>query len=358
MAITTPVYSTRETMQRALDIHETARNVRNLDRALQSASRRTEGLCHRTFYPQVDTKYFDWPSIQGALPWRIWLDDTDLISVSELSSGGTVIAPSAYVLEPNRTGPPYTQLSLRTSSSASFGGGSSHQQDVAVTGLWGHSNVEVVSGVTVEALDSVETLVDVDAQTSGDVGVGSIIRIEDERLLVTGRTPLSTGQVVGGSGLGVNKSDVTVAVADGTQFTTEEIIRIGAERLLVVDVVGNNLTVIRAYDGSLLAAHAAGAAIFAPRTLMVQRGALGTTAAAHALGVTVNVWDPPSGIEQLTTAEAIHELMQEQTGWFRTMSASSNFGGTAKRAATIEALMDLRQQVYREYGRKARTRTI
>jgi hypothetical protein len=50
--------------------------------------------------------------------------------------------------------------------------------------------------------------------------------------------------------------------------------------------------------------------------------------------------------------------MQEQTGWFRTMSASSIFGGTARRAATVEALVDFREQMYRTYGRKARTRTI
>jgi hypothetical protein len=358
MPITTPVYSTRETMKRALDINETARNSRNLDRAIQSASRRVEGLCHRYFYPLTDTKSFSWPNAQGTVPWRLYLENHDLISVSELSSGGTVIAPGDFYLEPEPSGPPYTRLEVNIGSSAAFGGGSTHQRNISVTGLWGYRNDEIVSGVTVEALDASETTIDVDALTSSEVGVGSIIRIDSERCLVTNRTLLDTGINLGGAGLTAQKNDVTVTVSDATQFAVDEIIKIESESVLVVDISGNNLTVLRGYDGSTMAAHAAGVDIYAPRTLKVTRGALGTTAATHLTGATVNIWDIPSGIMQLTTAEAIHELMQEQTGWFRTMSASSNFGGTAKRAATIEALIDLRQSTYAQYGRKARTRAI
>jgi hypothetical protein len=125
-----------------------------------------------------------------------------------------------------------------------------------------------------------------------------------------------------------------------------------------VDITGNNLTVIRAYDGSVLASHAALTPIYAARSLVVMRGALGSTAATHSSGSTVYRWRVPAGVRQLNTEEAIHELMQEQTGWFRTMSASSNFGGSARRSATMEPILDLRDQVYRQYGRKARTRTI
>lgn len=357
MAIISPVYSTRETMQRALDINETARNARNLDRALQSASRQVEGLCHRRFYPQTATRYFDWPNSQGAVPWRLWLDDSDLISVSSLTVGGTAVSASDFNLEPNTFGPPYNRLELKTSSSAAFGGGATHQRDIAITGLWGYSNDETECGATAEALDATETGVDVTAAVSAEVGVGSILRIDSERMMVVGRVSLDTGINLGAA-LTASKADVTVSVSDGTQFVVDEIIRIDAERMLVVDITGNNLTVDRAYDGSVLAAHLINTDIYAPRTLTVKRGALGTTAATHLTAATVMRWDPPGAIQQLTTAIAIHEVMQEQTGWFRTMSASSNFGGTAKRAATIEALIDERASVYAEFGRKARTRAV
>jgi hypothetical protein len=358
MAITVPVYTTRETIKRALDQGEVARNNRNIDRCIESASRQVEGLCHRLFYPQVATKYFDWPNEQNALAWRLWLDDQDLVSVTSLVSGGTTISSADYNLEPNRTGPPYTRVEIDISSSATFGGGSTHQRDITITGLWGWNDDHDTVGTTAEALDASETGVDVSAATSADVGVGSILKIDSERMLVTDRAQLDTGQNVGGAGLTANKGSVTLTVADGTQFAVDEVILIESERMLITEIAGNSLTVERAFEGSALAAHAAGVDIYSPRTLTVTRGALGSTAATHSSGATVSVWRVPAGIRQLASATAEHELMQEQTGWFRTMSASSIFGGTAKRAATVEALVDLRNSVFREYGRKARTRTI
>lgn len=358
MAITSAVYTTRETIKRALDIGETARVNRNIDRAIESSARRIEGLCHRIFYPTVATKYFDWPNYQYAIPWRLWLDDTELISVSNLVSGGTTIPSTNYNLESNRVGPPYDRLEINISTSSALSAGSTFQRSIAITGLWGYTDDTTTVGNTAAAIDTTQTTISVDAATSSEVGVGSIIKIDDERFIVTERAQLDTGQTLGGTGLTSTKNDVTVTVSNGALFAAEEIIKIDAENMLVVDVTGNNLTVVRAYDGSILAAHTAGAAIYAPRTLKVKRGALGTTAAAHNSGSSVLRWDAPAGIEQLNTTEAIHEVMQEQTGWFRTMSASSNFGGTAKRSASMDAIIDLRNSIYSQYGRQARMRSI
>jgi hypothetical protein len=358
MAIQDPVYTTREIIKRSLDQGEVARNNRNIDRCIESASRSVESICHRIFYPRTATKYFDWPNDQHALTWRLWLDDNDLISISSLSSGGTAIPSTNYNLEPNTTGPPFTRLEINIGTSSAFGGGSTHQRDITVTGLWGYADDHYAAGVTTEALDASETGMDVNAAASAELGVGSILKIDTERLLVTDRAMLDTTVNVGGAGLTNSKGDTALTVADGTQFAVGETLLIDTERIFVTDISGNVLTIERAFEGSTSAAHAIGADIYAPRTLTVTRGALGSTAATHSSGATVNAWKVPSGIRQMVSAEATHELMQEQTGWFRTMSASSVFGGTAKRAATIEALVDLRDLTYRQYGRKARTRTI
>lgn len=358
MTINSPVYTTRETIKRALDQGEVARNNRNIDRCILSASRNAEALCHRIFYPHTTTKYFDWPNDQNASAWRLWLEDQDLISITTLSSGGTVIGSSNYNLEPNRTGPPYTRLELSRSSSAVFGGGSTPQRDITITGLWGWADDHDSVGTVTEVLTSTDTGVNVSAAASADIGVGSILKVDSERMLVTDRQSLTTGQTVGGSGLTNNKSSQALTVSDGTQFVVDEVLTIDSERVLITDIIGNVLTVERAFEGSVIATHTAGTTIYAPRTLTVQRGALGSTAATHSNGATVSVWKVPSPLRQYATAEAIHELMQEQTGWFRTMSASSIFGGTAKRSATNEALVDYREQLYRTHGRKARTRTI
>lgn len=358
MAIQEPVYTTREIIKRALDQGEVARNNRNIDRCIATASRNVEGLCHRIFYPHIDTKYFDWPNQQRAPAWRLWLDESNLISLTSVVSGGTTISLANVLLEPNVTGPPYNRLELNIGTSAAFGGGSTYQRSITLAGLWGHSDDHYAAGLTIEALDASETGVDVNAAASAELGVGSIIKIDDERMLVTDRTMLDTGINVGGAGLTNAKSDTLLAVSDGTQFAVGEVLLIGSERVFLTDIAGNNLIIERAFEGSASAAHAVGDDIYAARTLTVARGAVGSTAATHLTGATVYAWSPPAGIRQLVSAEAEHELMQEQTGWFRTMSASSVFGGTAKRAASLEALVDLRDMVYRTYGRKARTRTI
>jgi hypothetical protein len=91
-------YATREDVMRALDVKLTARNARQIDRALESASRDADDLCHRKFAPVQATRYFDWPNPQRAASWRLWLDANELITVTTLVSGGVTIPSTEYYL--------------------------------------------------------------------------------------------------------------------------------------------------------------------------------------------------------------------------------------------------------------------
>jgi hypothetical protein len=346
-------YCTREDVKRALDIKETARTDGQVDRAIASSSGGVEGLLHRRFYPWTGTRYFDWPNHQYARPWRLWLDDNELISVTTLATGGTVIPASDYFPRRSdmRDEPPYTHIEVDLDSSAAFGGGDTHQRDIAITGVWGHSLNEAPAGVLAEALDATET--DVDVTNGAAIGVGQIIRVDTERMIVTGRGWLDTGQDLGGSGLTDRNNDVTVPVSVGSAFTVDEVLLIGSERLLVTDVAGNNLTVKRAWDGSVLAAHPTGADIYASRTLTVERGALGTTAAAHSSGAAVAKHVFPSLVQSLAVAEAIVELEQEKAAYARTVGSGDN-----QREAAGRGIKAIRDEAYRRYGRKARVRAI
>lgn len=350
--MTTPWYATREEIKAELDVKETARANARIDRALADATAAVEGLCHRRFYPEQDTRYFDWPGQQYARPWRLWLDDNEVISVTTLASGGTTIVAADYFLEPNRTGPPYNRIEIDLDSNAAYGGGDTHQRDITVTGLFGYRNDESTAGVTAEALDASEMGVDVDAATSAAVGVGSLLRIDSERVIVTSRAQLDTGQTLGGN-LTNQNSVVTVAVQSGAAFAAGESILIDSERMLVEDIAGNNLTVRRAWDGSSIAAHTAGAVIYAPRTLTVERGALGTTAATHLTAASVYRWDPPGPVRQLCVAEALTDLLQGRSGYARTAGS-----GDSEREVSGRGLHDLRKRVYVSHGRKARTRAV
>lgn len=347
-----PWYTTREEVKAELDVRETARSNTRIDRAIEAACETVEGCLHRIFYPQTGTRSFDWPNLQYARPWRLWLDANEVISVTSLTSGGTVIDSSDFLLEPNQYGPPYDRIEVNIGTSAAFGGGHTHQRDITVQGVFGYRNDETTLGATAEALDASETSIDVDAATSAAVGIGSLLRIDSERVVVTGRTQLDTGQNLGGNLTAAN-NNASVAVSDGTLFAADEVLLIDSEKMRIDDIAGNTLTVTRPWDGTTLAAHAAGADIYAPRALTVTRGAVGTTAATHSSSATVYRWDPPAAIRQLCLAEALNDLLQGRAGYARTAGAGEN-----ERELTGRGLEALRKRVYVSHGRKARTRAV
>jgi hypothetical protein len=345
-------YATREDVKLALDAKLTARSDAQIDRAIESSSRGIESLTHRKFYPLTTTIYKDWPNFQYARPWRLWLDQHELISVITLTSGGTVIAASDYFLRPD-DGPPYTHIEIDLDSSAAFGGGSTHQRSAAILGVVGHSAESAPAGTLGEDLTSGET--DVDISDSGLIGVGHIIKVDTERMIVTGKSMLDTAvDIDAGDSLAASPSDVSITVSGSSGAPVAgEVILIDSERMLVVDRAGLVLTVKRAWDGSVLATHAGSASIFALRTLTVERGALGTTAAAHSTSAAITRHVVPGPVHSLCVAEALNTLLQETSGYARQVSS-----GEGAREASGAGLADLREQVRASHGRKARIRAV
>lgn len=341
-------YCTREDVKVALDYKETARANGLIDIAIEAASRDVEELCHRKFYPLLATRKFDWPNRQFAKPWRLWLDQHELIEVTTLTSGGVTIGAADYFLYPD-DGPPYTRLEVDLDSTSAFGLGSTHQKDISILGLFGYSNTEVAAGALAEALDATE--VGVDVTNSAAVGVGSLIRVDTERMLVVEKSMLSTGQTLQTPLTALASAD-SVAITNGAAFFPGETILLDSERMLVLDILGNTLLVKRGWDGSTLATHT-GSTVYAPRTLTVERGRVGTTAATHLTGMSLVRHAPPSPVRQYTKALAIDNLLQDSAGWARTSGSGDN-----ERESGGRGLAKLRDRVYGAYGRKARIRGV
>lgn len=347
------VYATREDVKSALDYKETARADTRIDRALEAGSRSVDGLTHRQFAPASDTWYADWPD-QYARPWRLWFDGGDVIELTEVFSNGAVIPADQWFLRraDGRNEPPYTYLELDLDSNAAFGG-STMQRAVRLTGLRGWSNRQAPAGTVVLPAGASDTTV---ALSSGAaVGVGSVLTVGAERLEVTGRSMADTGQTLTAA-LSAQQAATAVTVPDGSSIAPGEVLLVDAERMLVVDVAASTLVVRRAWDGSVLAAHDTGATVWASRRLTVARGSLGTLAGAIADGALVTVWEPPSGVRTLATAEAINILQQEQAGWARNTRATT--GGQRSLQVGTQALDTLRQQVQTTYGRLGRTAAV
>lgn len=346
-------YCTRETLASGFDVQPSMGAHAQLDRAITSASDAVDGFLHRCFYPWTGTRYFDFPNRQHAPAGRLWLDADELISVTSVTSDGVTIpaGQGGYYLEPYNAGPPYTCLRLDRDGSYALGGG---QRGIAITGVFGYRADEESAGTAAEDLDASETQLDIGAAPL--VGVGSILRIDDERLIVTERTWLTSGQTVQ-TPLTASTANVAVVVTDGTAFAAGETLLVDSERMLITEVAGNTLTVRRATSGSVLATHT-GSTLYLPRSLTVTRGALGTTAAAHSLAAPIYRHVVPSLVEELTLAYASTYLLQLNSGWARTIGPAGGGDSGNEGQVAGRGLRRIEDAAYDRHGRKVRARAV
>ena len=339
-------------VQRSLDLKETWRASDQIDRAIETASRTIDDQLHRVFYPNDATLKFDWPNWQRAAPWRLWFNQWDLISATQVVSGGVVIPLNQIIFRPTnrRPGRPYTGLELDRSTSAAFAAAATPQNAIGITGTWGYTADTDPAG-TLAVTMSTTSVTTMTVSSGALLGVGDLAVIGTERLLVTGKAMADTAVAFSGPA-SASANDDTLAVPDGTVFAAGETILLDSERMLITDIAGNTLLLKRAWDGTPLAAHTSGT-IWAGRLLSVARGQLGTTAATHNSASAVTRHRPPPLIRDLGVAEAENQLLQETSGYSRMVGA----GDTAMPASGA-GLADKWDEAVQAHGRKARQRAI
>lgn len=347
-------YATREEVMRAADIKAAAYQSAEIDRALDSASLAVDSLCHRGdathsgFAPWTGVRLFDWPdSPNNSGSYRFWLNQHALLSATAVTSGAVAITANV-LLEPASSGPPYSSLNVDRGSASVLGiGPGSGQRSLSITGVWGYTLAERTLTnwtLTTTVNASISTVV-----MAAPLGVGSVIRLDTERMVVTDRAWATSAQT---GSLTSSQVAQTLAVADGTQFLAGEELLLDAERVLVQDISGNNLIVKRAVAGTVLAAHTT-ATIYWSRSFTVDRGALGTTAASHTAAAAVYVWQPPALVKQLTIAYALDQRLQETTAYARTAGQ-----GDGEFAVGGRGIRDLEDRVRFAHGRNARIRAV
>jgi hypothetical protein len=242
-------YCRREDVQAALDGPATARTNQQIDRLIESKSRAIEQHLHRRFAPTVATRYFDWPNSQMGRSYRLWLDADELISATSVVAGGVTISSANYYLEPANLGPPYDRIEINLSSSSAFNTGSTSQRDIAITGTFGYSNDLVSIGTLASTLGATAGATATATWTSARFGVGDILLIDSERVVITARNMTSSGQTLQ-TPVTASAADVSIAVTDGTAFVADTVLLLDSERMLIVDITSNTLIVKRAWDGS------------------------------------------------------------------------------------------------------------
>lgn len=365
MAIYLPAYCTREDVKTAADILQTADYNVHVDSAIQSATGDVNGLVHRRFYNVIETRYWDWPNYQMAYPWRIWLDEAELadttVNVPVVTSGGVVIPAADIFWGPWNYSPPYTYLELNRATTATFGVGDTPQQDVSITGNFGYWTQTRAAGILAAAVSS--TSASTITVTNGSlIGVGDTVIVDSESMLASDVAYSDTGQAQQGDGCSTgNAADNVLAVTTGSDYAAGELLQLDAEVMLATSVTGNNITVVRAYDGSVLATHS-GAEVYAARQFTVLRGQFGTTAATHSGSAPVSALLVPPEVRELAIAEALNNVAQKTAAYATIVQRQSTLS-VQSRAENAQptmggGLMDLRNRVLTAYGRKARLRVI
>ena len=322
-----PTYATVEQTMAATDIKRSAYLEATIRRLLSSKSRSIEERLHRHFYPLTATREYVSPRTHAprtASSTGFFLDD-DLYSLTSVTVDGTAKTVADVELWPKPWGPPYSWIGVTGS-------------EISIVGVWGFTQDTEPAGALAEALDDSET--EVDVTDSSVIGIGDLLTVGTERMIVTAKGTLDTAQNLQAD-LTAEDNDVTVTVEDGTGYAVGEILLLDSERMKVVDISGNDLTVRRRWDGSTIATHS-GSDIYALRRLTVERAATGTTASTHltAAAITRNV--PPGPITDLVIAEVINTLEQESSGYGRTVGSGEN-----EREARGLGLEDARAQANR-----------
>lgn len=346
-----PMYCTREQVKSAINVTAPGYVDDQIDREIRTASLIIDGDLRRPracFWPVTDTRYFDWLDHQHSLTWRLWLNGNDLAAApTKVLSGGVDI--TSGVLARNGVGdsiPPFSSLEVDLNTDATFMATSSYQRAIAVTGLYLACPPDEADGGVLSALGtttaSTATLSD-----SNLVGVGSVIRVDTERMAVTGKTFAASGLTIQAD-LAASHAGQLVSLGSSAVAAGETLL-VDAEQMRITAVAGTNAIVQRAVNGSTLATHTTGAAVYLDRSVTLLRGALGTTATTHALNAPIFVHQVPSPAQTLAVAETLRLLGLERAGYTTVIER-----GSMTKIGTADALWD---QVRKPYRRKMRIYT-
>jgi len=307
-----PTYATVEQLQAATDFKTTAYETDRLRRLLESASGLIDRKFHRHFYPLTETRTYTDPYFTN--PRRttstgFWLE-ADLQSLTSATVDTVAQTVGDIELYSSVYGPPYSWVGVTGST-------------IALVGVWGYTNDTETAG-TITANIASTTATTCACSNSAIIGLGDLITINSERMIVTAKAMLDTGVDFSSGGTTADVSDVAITM-DGAGLLVGETILADSEKMLIVEynAATEVATVKRAYDGSVLATHTT-PSVYAPRTLTITRGATGTTAATHtsADAITRNI--APPLITSLCLAEALVSYEQEGSAYARTVGSGEN----------------------------------
>lgn len=237
----------------------------------REASKHLESVIGQ-FVPVTASKSYDNPGGDAHNGFEFMLDPL-LAVVSITDKNGNAISSDDYELYPlNRAWENGPYLRLKT-----------YYDEITINGRWGLYEEWLANGLsgTLAAASTTSLVV----TNGGRLWPGKVVKLEDEQILVAAgcggeNSPDPTTATSVTTGYATEATDI-IPVTSGAEFYFDEVIRIGDEDMLILRKDGNELIVRRGWNGTLRDEHSLSSAIKVYRTVTIERGANGTTAAAH-----------------------------------------------------------------------------
>jgi len=228
-----------------------------------------------SFIPVVEIRSF---RIDQHVHFGDWVSINPLLTVSSVKIND--VESSEYSLEPrNRKwiNGPYTGISFE--NTCLWPG-----DIIKISGEWGLYDAEIETEFSITLDNTLKTF---SLSNGGYFSPGMVLHIDDEQMLIVSGNGSngSPAPIDSEANLSVdiesNMIEQIIDVSDGTKFSENEVIRIGSENMLVEKISGNELTVRRGWNLSIISEHSADDDIYVYRSYQVERGVNGTEAGSH-----------------------------------------------------------------------------
>ena len=241
-----------------------------------------------------------------------------LLAISSIANESVSLTSVDYILKPDDghwANGPYTKIVADPDSSL-LSTWSDLVDGVAITGKWGLCNRTALLTATVaDTTQQSDSQLTLKLSNAGEASPGMVLLIGTEQELVTGwSTPTASVTQLNGA---ATISDEILTVDDASLVNIGELVRIDFEQMLVKDrnTTTNKLYVMRGYNNTARAAHLDNATLDVYRTVTVERGVNGTTAATHANGVAISRYLAPDDVQMLSKQIATLLVQKAKSGY-------------------------------------------
>ena len=237
---------------------------------------------------------------------------------ANITNGDDSLGASEYVLRASKDSSrpawvngPYCRIDP-SADALLLGAWSTDVNDVAVPGVWGLYELVDALGVVLASEQSVpgETLTVADGSK---LSPGMMVKVGSEMEFISGYGAPTSGVTTLGAALDASSEEITLT--SGAAVKVGEIIRVGFEKLKVLDISGNAGYVSRGFGRTKKVSHSSGANVDAYRTFTVKRACNGSEAALHVATVPVSRYRVPDDVNYLTRQIATLMSKKSQGGY-------------------------------------------